>query len=158
MIGSLLSWNSLPTTIRWLPEATPAMLWHGNAGHTRQLRGHPAAGLQRHLADRNTRHHVEDGTTPPTGEVARSEIGPVPQPLGCPVDRFSGARGDLPTLSVVEHIADRRGRHTRQAGHIGGGGPGDLAPTRRVTLWTGHAIWWHDAPIVTTSHDGLTSC
>ena len=55
--------------------------------------------------------------------------------------------------SLMEMIlADRRGRHPRQASDIGVSRPRNIAYTRRIFSGTGHASWWHDVP---TSVDWL---
>jgi hypothetical protein len=56
-----------------------------------QFRGHPAADLHWHLADRHPRHDVQHHAALAAGQVSGSDVGPVAQLLSGAVDRLPSA-------------------------------------------------------------------
>ena len=73
------------------------------------------------------RHDVQHDAALAACQIPGRDIGPIPQLFGGAMDRLPGALRDPPTVGLVEDVADRRGRHARQAGHIGVSGPRDLS-------------------------------
>lgn len=112
-----------------------------------QRRGHAAARLHRHLAHGHVRHHVEHHTAFAAREVAGGEVGPITEEFGGAVDGVAGFGGDPPALRVVQHVADRGGRHAGQPGHVRGGRTRRLIAAQLPSpSGPGHAPWWHARP------------